>query len=241
LLGLSWVLFGFQYLYFKESTMYQTILVPLDGSKRAEAILPQVESLARQHNAKVIFLEVVKPQGLYVPPKPGQIEFDSLDERPRLKKVRRYLEVKQGFFQTKGLKAEIRAEEGPIVATIVNVADREQADLIVMTSQGRTGWSRLFHGSVAADVLDQADQSVLLIQSKDNEPASMSLSSSVRPRRAGFWQRWPAQDAFKEKGATGPLPQAHSASAQALMVWSDDGAPPALFSPLPENGQVVGR
>ncbi len=88
--------------------MYQTILVPLDGSKRAEAILPQVESLARQHNTKVIFLKVIESQPHYVPPKPGQMEFDSLDERPRLKKVRRYLEVKQGFFQTKGLEAEIR-------------------------------------------------------------------------------------------------------------------------------------
>ena len=104
-----------------------------------------------------------------MPPKPGQIEFDSLDERPRLKKVRRYLEVKQGFFQTKGLKAEIRAEEGPIVATIIAVADREQADLIVMISHGRTGWSRLFHGNVAAKVLHQADRPVLLIQSRDNE------------------------------------------------------------------------
>jgi nucleotide-binding universal stress UspA family protein len=143
--------------------MYQTILVPLDSSKRAEAILPQVESLARQHNAKVIFLEVVEPQPRYVPPKPGQIEFDSLDERPRLKKVRRYLEVKQGFFQIKGLKAEIRAEEGPIVATIINVADHEQADLIVMTGHSRTGWSRLFHGNVAADVLHQTDRPTLLI------------------------------------------------------------------------------
>lgn len=165
--------------------MYQTILVPLDGSKRAEALLPQVESLARQHNAKVIFLEVVEPQPLYVPPKPGQIEFDSLDERPRLKKVRRYLEVKQGCFQTKGLKAEIRAEEGPIVETIINVAEGEQADLIVMTSHGRTGWSRLFHGSVAADVLYKADRPVLLIRSRDNEAAPMSVSSSGRERRAG--------------------------------------------------------
>lgn len=144
--------------------MYQTILVPLDGSKRAEAILPQVEDLARQYNAKVIFLEVVEPQPLYVPPKPGQIEFDSLDERPRLQKVRRYLEAKQGFFQTKGLKTEIRAEEGPIVTTIISVADLEQADLIVMSSHGRTGWSRLFHGSVAADVLYQANRPVLLMR-----------------------------------------------------------------------------
>jgi nucleotide-binding universal stress UspA family protein len=50
--------------------MYQTILVPLDGSKESEAILPQVESLARQHNANVIFLKVVEAQLLLVPAKP---------------------------------------------------------------------------------------------------------------------------------------------------------------------------
>ncbi len=162
--------------------MYQTILVPLDGSPGAEAILPQVESLARQYKAKVIFLKVVESLPLYGPPKPGQTEFDPLDEIPRLKKVRRYLEVKQGFFQTKGLKADIRVEEGPVVATIINVADREQADLIVMTGHDRTGWPRLFHRSVAADVSDQADRPVLLIQASDSEPVPMSVSSSVKAR-----------------------------------------------------------
>ena len=39
--------------------MYQTILVPLDGSKRAEAILPHVEELAWRYNAKIILLQVV--------------------------------------------------------------------------------------------------------------------------------------------------------------------------------------
>ena len=38
--------------------MYKTILVPLDGSKRAEAILPHVEELARRYCAKVIFLRI---------------------------------------------------------------------------------------------------------------------------------------------------------------------------------------
>ena len=41
--------------------MYNTILVPLDGSKRAEAILPHVEELAQRCDAKVIFLHVVEP------------------------------------------------------------------------------------------------------------------------------------------------------------------------------------
>ena len=42
--------------------MYQTILVPLDGSKESEAILPQVESLARQHNAKMGFFVQIKQE-----------------------------------------------------------------------------------------------------------------------------------------------------------------------------------
>ena len=41
--------------------MYKTILVPLDGSRRAEAILPQVEEIAHCFEAKVLFLQVIEP------------------------------------------------------------------------------------------------------------------------------------------------------------------------------------
>ncbi|NIR15816.1 MAG: universal stress protein, partial [Desulfobacterales bacterium] len=41
--------------------MFNTILVPLDGSKRAETILPHVEDLAQRYNAKVVFLQIVEP------------------------------------------------------------------------------------------------------------------------------------------------------------------------------------
>ena len=40
--------------------MYRKILVPLDGSKRADRILPHVEELAKRYKAKVIFLQVVE-------------------------------------------------------------------------------------------------------------------------------------------------------------------------------------
>jgi len=45
--------------------MYKEILVPLDGSKRAETILTHVEELAQHFKAEVIFLEVVKPEFIY--------------------------------------------------------------------------------------------------------------------------------------------------------------------------------
>ena len=46
--------------------MYNTILVPLDGSKRAEAILRHVEDLTGRYGATVIFLRVVEPVPLHV-------------------------------------------------------------------------------------------------------------------------------------------------------------------------------
>ena len=48
--------------------MYKTILVPLDGSKRAESILPHVERLAMHYHATLIFLQVVEPPPLIVGP-----------------------------------------------------------------------------------------------------------------------------------------------------------------------------
>jgi nucleotide-binding universal stress UspA family protein len=46
------------------------------------------------------------------------------------------------------------------------VADREQADLIAMASHGRTGLARVFYGSVASGVLNQADRPLLLIRTQ---------------------------------------------------------------------------
>ena len=45
--------------------MYKTILVPLDGSKRAETILPHVESMALRYDAKIIFLQIISPVSEY--------------------------------------------------------------------------------------------------------------------------------------------------------------------------------
>jgi nucleotide-binding universal stress UspA family protein len=48
--------------------MYNYILVPLDGSNRAEAILPHVEELGKRYDAQVIFLRVVEPMPISVGP-----------------------------------------------------------------------------------------------------------------------------------------------------------------------------
>lgn len=148
--------------------MYHKILVPLDGSRRAEAILPHVEDLARRYEARVIFLQVVEPEPLIVGPDMVYpiINQDLVTERTQ--QAKEYLAARQAEFRAKGIETDTHVGHGPMVAEIIKRAEREGADLVAMASHGRTGLSRVFYGSVASGVLNRIDRPLLLIRSADN-------------------------------------------------------------------------
>ena len=146
--------------------MYKTILVPLDGSHRAEAILPQVEEIAHCFEAKVFFLQVIEPIYVYTG-MPSYIGNTGLEKNTRemlAQKVKDYLAGLKGEFREKGIQTKLFVEEGPVVGTIISVAEREGADLIAMASHGRTGLSHVFYGSVAAGVLHLVNRPLLLVR-----------------------------------------------------------------------------
>jgi nucleotide-binding universal stress UspA family protein len=149
--------------------MYKTILVPLDGSKRAEAILRYVEELAQCYQAKVILLQVIEPEPPVVGPDliyPG-LNHEELERR--VKEAKAYLAARQGEFRGKGIEVKTWVAHGPIVAEIINTAAREGADLIAMASHGRTGLARVFYGSVAAGVLHRVDRPLLLVRAEGDQ------------------------------------------------------------------------
>lgn len=144
--------------------MYKTILVPLDGSPRAEAILPHAEALAKSFQAKIIFLEVVDPAVAAVPPYDYVTVVDEDMLAEEVGKADSYLANLVGDFQGKGIEATEISEAGAPVRTILEVAARENADLIAMASHGRTGLARVFYGSVSAGVLQQTDRALLIVR-----------------------------------------------------------------------------
>jgi nucleotide-binding universal stress UspA family protein len=152
----------------KEVDMYNTILVPLDGSKRAEVILPHVEELARNYSATLIFLHVIEPVPLNVVLEGTFILVQEVFDR-RTKNAGIYLDCLQEQYQRKGIDVRIYVSHGSVVEAILKIADSEDVDLIAMASHGRTGLSRVFYGSVAAGVLHSVDRPLLLIRSRDNE------------------------------------------------------------------------
>ena len=147
--------------------MYYTILVPLDQSKRAEAILPHVENLATLYGARVIFLVVVEPLRAVVA-SGGQYSATHHEGLvAQEKEIENYLAGLQGEFREKGIESVVRLAQGPVVAEIIRTANTENVDLIAMASHGRGGLSRVFYGSVAAGVLQRIDRPLLIIRALD--------------------------------------------------------------------------
>ena len=146
--------------------MYKTILVPLDGSKRAEAIIPHVENLALSLNAKVILFKVAEPSLM--------LEYDEvidmssyLEKSDKQKKdAESYLASLQEKFRAKGIEAQILIGHGPVVKAIIDAAEQENVKLVAMASHGHGGLLRTFYGSVASGVLQRIDRPLLLIRSR---------------------------------------------------------------------------
>ncbi len=147
--------------------MYTTILVPLDGSPRAESILAHAEALAAKFQAKIVLLQIVEPSVSVVTPYDMVPYYDPKEAERLSQEAQHYLAAKEGELCALGIDARSCVESGPVVNSILEVAEREHADLIAMASHGRSGLGRVFYGSVAAGVLHKADRPLLLIRTSD--------------------------------------------------------------------------
>ena len=147
--------------------MYYTILVPLDQSKRAQAILPHVENLAMLYSAKVIFLVVVEPLRAVVASGGQYTSIHKEGLAAQEDEIENYLSGLQGEFREKGIESVARLAHGPVVAEIIRTANTDNVDLIAMASHGRGGLARVFYGSVAAGVLQRIDRPLLIIRALD--------------------------------------------------------------------------
>lgn len=147
--------------------MYQKILVPLDGSERAEAILPHVIEVAQCSGGSVILLTVIEPEIILVSPyDPLTIRESDEVITAQIREAEAYLAAKCSQLKKAGLDAHSRVERGPVVEAVIEVANAEAVDLIAMASHGRSGLARVIFGSVATGILNQAQQPLLLIRAQ---------------------------------------------------------------------------
>jgi nucleotide-binding universal stress UspA family protein len=144
--------------------MYQRILVPLDGSTLSEAVLPHAEELARALDVEIVLLHVdVSPAPTFDPhesplaPQPEEVKVTHADEK-------HYLKIMCSKLEGKGLRVTYLLRDGMVADTILETAEIEQADLIAMSTHGRTGILHLLLGSVAEQVVHRSKIPVMLIR-----------------------------------------------------------------------------
>ena len=149
--------------------MYAKILVPLDGSMRAEAVLRHVEDLVLRPGGRVLLLRVVD---LGAPIGAVEAAYAGLRRREMeqaTREARGYLQGLQGQFREKGIETSVLVAYGGAVDAILDTAESEDVDLIAIASHGRSGLARMVYGSVAAGLLQRARRPLLFIPAREGQ------------------------------------------------------------------------
>lgn len=144
--------------------MFRKILVPLDGSDLAERALEAAFALARQFRSEVILLRVVVPDEILVS-LPALLPPAALYPTKSLhhsEEAEAYLFGVKVRWSASGVRVRTEVLAGTPPEVIVTYARQHAVDLIVMSTHGRSGFSRLIYGSVAEAVLRGAHLPVLL-------------------------------------------------------------------------------
>ena len=141
------------------------ILVPIDFSDHAEAILEWAGHLAEEHSSHVILLhayhlpvEFQQLEGAYLPP-----DFWTNVKSEAEDTLSGYAEA----LRARGLEVEVEVREGYPATVIEEEAERTQADLIVIGTRGLSGLKHLLLGSIAERVVQKAPCPVLTVKLPD--------------------------------------------------------------------------
>lgn len=135
--------------------MFEKVLVPLDGSPRAEAALPPLSWLADASTAEILLLQAC--------PLRPVAAFEAAPLMPiGIDEARAYLEAVAARLRNDGLRVRPLLREGEAADSILDAAAEEKASLIVMSSHGRSGLARFVFGSVAEKVLRASNTPVLV-------------------------------------------------------------------------------
>lgn len=141
--------------------MFQDILIPLDGSSRAEKVLPVAARLAHITDGTVSLLQAVWPPSVYMASVGEILLPDILDETIPAAKV--YLEGVAKKSSLESVRSETEVMIGHPAEAIIAAAKADNVDLVVMCSHGYTGEMRWAMGSIAEKVARHVPSPVFIL------------------------------------------------------------------------------
>jgi nucleotide-binding universal stress UspA family protein len=153
----------------KKSHRPKKILVAVDGSDSSlRAADYSVQIVSKEESARVILLNILGistakqvASSIIIAPTYGLKEYDQYK-----KEAEKWLDKISKKFEEKGIQTVVEVVGGPLPAanSIVNYAENENVDLIVVGSRGKSGIKKLLLGSVASSVVTHASSNVLVVK-----------------------------------------------------------------------------
>ena len=140
--------------------MFKRIIVPLDGSIRAERAIPVAARIARASEGSIILLRVITIPleiGSQIIPLSGYSSSSSTLDND-INTTMTYLAAIARRDELEGIGLKMKVLTGSAAQKIQDVIEEEQADLVVMCSHGDTGIKRFMLGSVAQKVARHSNE-----------------------------------------------------------------------------------
>jgi nucleotide-binding universal stress UspA family protein len=152
---------------------YTRILAPLDGSLRAECVLPIAMALAQQHEAQLVALHVVNK-----PEMPRHTTLSEADAALSEQVVSRNSEEAQHYLEQLGTRMAIETHllhSDNVLETVQEWVEHDGADLVILSAHGYSGRMRWPYGSVVTSMITYGSIPILIVQ---DAPVDMAIPTA---------------------------------------------------------------
>lgn len=165
---------------------YKNLLLPLDGSKRAECILPLAESISAAQDSKLFLTHIIEEPCL-----PCQTPLSD-DEKAVIEKLNQ-INIRESEKYLVHIKEQIKEEnvetildrsQKPTIA-LHDIIDREQIDLVLLSAHGYTGENRWPYGKIALNFIAFGTTPLIIIQDLSSDEIEKSLAEKYAEQSKG--------------------------------------------------------
>ena len=154
--------------------MFDTILVPLDGSQLADCVLPHAAAIASSFDAEITLLRVLEKNQAGTS---AQL-FDLVNWQINKTRASLYLEKTKACFQESSIKVQMKVMEGLAAEGITEYAQSQDMKLIIISSHGRNGLTQWGISGITQKVILSAKTSLLIVRAHQYGARPEKLSAA---------------------------------------------------------------
>jgi nucleotide-binding universal stress UspA family protein len=163
--------------------MFKHLLVPLDGSQRAENVIPIITQLAQFHKSQIHLVQILQTPEMarQMPPTREDIDLSNRVVARNREEAGRYLEqVKsRSYLEGIAVQTHLIISENAAVA-LHKLAEQEQIELLALSAHGYSGNHEWPYGSMVNNFILYGKVPLLIVQDLPNKQEGIPLESLLR-------------------------------------------------------------